>query len=446
MSSLLFILINIFHIILITKENNINCNIEYNECFNCSFCGEETSNYCKCNWDPDSKICKTGIEKSLTSNFYEYFPSCTDDNSKIIIDKYCGKKELELDNDDEIKIYLPENNGIIGTRNLYCEYKYTTLDKKDVFYFIQYETSYPNDINSMYIYLTIIYNDETSTSGYLSQKEIKREFDNIKEVKLSLYFSKGLNSLPFSLTIKKNGDKAKIALYITIGLIILACLLCALIIYCLSKKISENARLRQRTLLELAMARQRGQYSPGEDVASSGGSEADVEEENRKKIEILFKTSLHPKNFIKKYGLKDGNTCTICIEDFKEKKSKVSITTCQHVFHYKCLRNWLFQNVLNPKCPNCNYNLIKDVENKKTEEIQTIEVAKRTTDVANIETQGTIENNNQNLNTNENRFITRNVNRARSRVNNMNRESTNQNMVENGGNTNEIQEVIIENI
>ena len=88
----------------------------------------------------------------------------------------------------------------------------------------------------MYIYLSITYNDETSTSGYLSQKEIKREFDNIKEVKLLLYFSKGLNSLPFSFTIKKNGDKAKIALYITIGLIILACLLCALIIYCLSKK------------------------------------------------------------------------------------------------------------------------------------------------------------------------------------------------------------------
>ena len=32
----------------------------------------------------------------------------TDYDSKIIIDKYCDKKVLEFDNDDEIKIYLQE--------------------------------------------------------------------------------------------------------------------------------------------------------------------------------------------------------------------------------------------------------------------------------------------------------------------------------------------------
>ena len=193
------------------------------------------------------------------------------------------------------------------------------------------------------------------------------------------------------------------------------------------------------------MARQRGEYQQ-EEVASSG-SEVNVEEENRKKIENLLKTELAPKKFIKKYGIKDGNTCTICIEDFKEKISKVSITPCQHVFHYKCLRNWLIKNVLNPKCPNCNYNLIKDVENKKIEEIQSIEVARRTDNV-NIETQDANVNNQEfNLNTNENRLISRNTNRVRRGTNNMNRESTNQNIIENGAtNTNEIQEVVIENI
>ena len=443
MSFFLFFLINIFYIINITKES-INCNADYNECFNCSVCGDET-NGCNCQWDKNAKICRSGSLKSLSSYFYEYFSSCTDDDSNRITTKYCGQTNLELDSNDETKIYIPFNNGYYGTRNLYCEYIYTALDKNDIYYTIHYETYPTNNINKIIFYLIISYNDDTSTSGYLSVKEIEKEFDNIKEIKIFLYFKEGLNSLPFSFTIKKSGDKSKIALYVTIGTIILACLLCALIIYCLSKKISQNARLRQRTLLELAMARQRGEYQQ-EEVASSG-SEVNVEEENRKKIENLLKTELAPKKFIKKYGIKDGNTCTICIEDFKEKISKVSITPCQHVFHYKCLRNWLIKNVLNPKCPNCNYNLIKDVENKKIEEIQSIEVARRTDNV-NIETQDANVNNQEfNLNTNENRLISRNTNRVRRGTNNMNRESTNQNIIENGAtNTNEIQEVVIENI
>ena len=51
-----------------------------------------------------------------------------------------------------------------------------------------------------------------------------------------------------------------------------------------------------------------------------------------KKIEILLKNSVAPKIFLIKFGIKDGNTCTICIEYFKEKNSKISATTCQHAF------------------------------------------------------------------------------------------------------------------
>ena len=168
----------------------------------------------------------------------------------------------------------------------------------------------------------------------------------------------------------------------------------------------------------------------------------DVEEEKRKKIEILLKTTLAPKKFIKQYGVKDGNKCTICLEDFKIKKSNVSVTTCQHVFHYKCLSNWLIQNVLNPKCPNCNYNLILDVENNKTDNIQTIDISRRPNE-NNIETQ----DNNQNIGSNENRFITRNATRSRSRrTNHQNGQSVNNNIIENSGNPNGVQEVVIENI
>lgn len=436
MLSSLLILINIFLFILITKENEINCYSDYNDCFNCSVCQNKEN--CNCNWDKNSLTCNTGIERTR-SYIYEFFSSCTDYNSNSIKNKYCGKTELQLDNNNEIKINIP-HNGIYGTSSLFCEYKFTASDSDDVYYTINYEISSTNNINDLILFLIIDFNDKTTISGYLSESSLKREFNKIKEIKLFLYFKKGLNSVPFSFTITKKGDSTKLALYITIGIIILSCLICALIIYLLSKKISENARLRQRTLLELAMARQRGEYNR-DDAGSSEASEADIEEGNRKKIDILLKTSLAPQKYNKKMGIKDGNTCTICIEDFIENKSKVSITSCQHVFHYNCLSNWLIQNVQNPKCPNCNYILTKDVENKT---IQTIEVGPRANGNVNLETQDNHNDNNLNLNTNESRLITRNTNRTRRRVNHINRESTNQNMVENGGN--EMQEVVVENI
>ena len=429
MSSLLFIIIiNLFHNLIIKNQNTLNCESKYNECFNCSVCGVEET--CNCYWDKNTKTCKTGLDKILSLDFYNYFTTCSDDNSKTIIEKYCGNTILEVDDNDEIKFKMPENSGIFGTQNLYCEYLYTPFDKKEIYYKLKYEPSTSNEnIEKIYFYLKITYNDETSAAGYLTTKQFEKNFDSVKQIKIAIYFLKGIEDFPFSFTIERIGEKAKIALYITIAFIILACLLCALVIYCLSKKISENARLRQRTLFELAMARQRGEYN-SEEVAS----ETDIEEENRKKIKILLKTTLAPKKFLKKYGLKDGNTCTICIEEFKENKSRVSITPCNHVFHYKCLTNWLVKNVKNPKCPNCNFNLVSNIDNKNGG-IQTIEVTR--SHIPDLETQDN--NNNNNLDTNENRFITRNVNRNRSRINNQNGQNVNQNGIENGGNINEVE-------
>ena len=440
MASLFYIIIvNIFHKLLIKSDDN--CNVAYTDCFNCSVCGDETS-ACNCNWDKSNKICNDGTFTSQRINLEDYFSSCTDGNSNAITQQYCGEKELQLDDNKEIKINLPKNDGLYATTNLYCEYIFTTNDKRDITYSIDYKVA-STDINSIYFNLIITYNDNIAISGYLSSKDVKKEFENIKEIKFHIYFSKGLTSLPFSFTVKREGNKNKVLLFITIGLIITSCLLCALIIYCLSKKISENARLRQRTLLEIAMRRQRGQFN-GDEQASSGENEEQNEEENKKKIQILLKTILAPKIFSKKYGTKDGNTCTICIEDFKENKSKVSVTPCQHVFHYKCLSSWLIQNVFNPKCPNCNHNFLIDVEDKKSENIESIQVQRNTNYIHNIQTEDNYNNNN--LDTNENRLITRNNARNRTRLNNNIGQSTNPNSIENGGNNNEIQEVVIENI
>ena len=326
--------------------------------------------------------------------FFQTFYNCDDSSSNSIKEEYCGSSTKTLG--DDFTFSLPVKFGKVGTRSIYCEYKFIVSDDDDIYYNInyKYDSSYSDYLDSVNLYLLVKFEDYTSSSGLLKSKAINKDFYTVREIQFKLYFEQSFASLPFSLVITKNKDNSKITLYITIGIIILSCILCALAIYCLSKKISENARLRQRALFEIAMAHQHGEDNEDEESEQNR-----IEKENKLKIKYALRNSLKPKKFLKKYGTKDGNTCTICIEDFKEKVSKVSITPCKHVFHYQCLSNWLVKNVMNPKCPNCNYNLIQnikesDIKNKVIPE--TIHVNKAKINVA-PNAQNT-ENNNDNIN------------------------------------------------
>ena len=435
----------ILNLITLTNETGL---CQYDECFNCLGCSSETGNNCNCYWT-DGICTWSGISRTIS---YLYFSaSCIDDSSKLIAKKYCGESTWELNDDNKIEFSMPLVDGFYGKKVVYCEFTFTPSDDKNAYYTIEYN-ALSSQINSVDIFLSLEYSDD-SIMGYLSRNHISRDFDNIKKIKLMVTFRGQFASLPFSFSIEKK-ETSKLLLYITIAVIILACLLCALFIYFISKKISQNARLRQRALLQMAMATQRGAYQA--DNASSGSEEVDVEEENRKKIEVLLKTTLAKKIFSKNLGLKDGNTCTICIEDFKDKRSRVSITPCKHIFHFKCLSNWLINNSINPKCPNCNYNLLKDFNKQVSNEVLNLNVNNNvpTTQEQNIQQSNNINENNNldsNENMNENRVIRRRQpNRTiNNYTNNNNRNHiANQNRNQNDGddNNNEIQEVEIHNV
>ena len=93
----------------------------------------------------------------------------------------------------------------------------------------------------------------------------------------------------------------------------------------------------------------------------------DLEKINKEKLDELFRTKMAEHLYKKQYN-EFGGGCSICLAEFK-KKSKVSITSCKHVFHYDCIHDWLYKNIRNPKCPNCNNEILNDDdENKNNKE------------------------------------------------------------------------------
>ena len=66
---------------------------------------------------------------------------------------------------------------------------------------------------------------------------------------------------------------------------------------------------------------------------SDSESESDSEKNSYNLIDVTF-------NNISK-GVKDGNEkCVICYENFKKKES-VKMTTCFHLFHFNCIKEWI---------------------------------------------------------------------------------------------------------
>ena len=343
---------------------------EYNDCFNCSVCGTEDT--CDCEWSINNDKCQKSIMKSTFDYSYDYFNKCYDDLSLKIQNIYCGNSFLKIDDNTSTNVKLIENDGFYGAQNLYCEYSYSLLSSQSNIYYNIIAKVSLSLLDYMNLYIVVTHFDNTIENSKITEEKFEKKYKNIKRIKIQFYCTQQLTLNPFSIEISKATENKSYKLLISVGIIFLCCVLCGLIIFFVSRKAARNARRRQELFLQMARNNQRygdgGNFnrvsqSSNRDPSSSSESEISIQEINTKKIEKLLKTTLAPMKYNIYLGVKDGNpcnVCTICIEEFKVDKSKVSITPCQHVFHFQCLSDWLMKNLINPKCPNCNYNLIQE--------------------------------------------------------------------------------------
>ena len=433
----------IFPLLILYLFELINNCEQYKDCFNCSV-SSSTEEKNDCEWNPNIEACNIGNEKSVFN--YNFFSTCYDEKSLKIQKEYCGNSNIDFD-ERIVEINMVKKDGKFGNKNLYCEYRYEpTSEEKNVFYKI---IGMISGSFSFYMKVDLIITNKDGNIDKIPLENYEIEYDSLKSIKIQVFCEQALSSNPFMIKIERNEIKKNYKIFISVGIIVLVCIICGVIIFCFSRKAAENARRRQRLFLELANQRRRQTQtdlngvpiSPFREPSSSSESEISITEINTQKIENMLKTILAPIRYYTHLGDKDGNpssVCTICLEDFKDGKSNVTLTPCQHVFHFKCLSNWLMKNVLNPKCPNCNHNFLEDMKtnclkSQSLYDIPEIQIVKRSTEHRNINSDTRMNYNQHNnsinmengLDTGENRFINRNENNNRDEERNRNRNIVN---------------------
>ena len=83
---------------------------------------------------------------------------------------------------------------------------------------------------------------------------------------------------------------------------------------------------------------------------------------DKKKFELIVEMDEYQYKHIQKYDSRKETECAICIEEFKGVDIIKAFYKCEHIFHKKCLLDWLKKN---NTCPLCNHDLSDDIKNMK---------------------------------------------------------------------------------
>ena len=337
-------------------------------CSSCEKCWNNNKNYCSCSFFNAFCFNNTKIGYSYNSSFlfkYDY-NECI---SSINLDNICGNTNYfsDLNYKSFVNFFSFNNPEYLNNNNILCHYTFTNDNEKkkeDLILEIEVNVMNQKNMNNIdngkHLMLIFVQEFDSLTKNLyeinLNEFEKKKYTIKIANYKyISIYLSLIKNSdyiedngmISMYLGAKKdnsNSEKMKKYKYsiIAICIIFIICAASCFILYFVKyKRNRELIRLRAITM-------------------ANNLNEIVDPEEKKHKLEKLFQTKLKRKNYLKKYNINETTACSICLEEFVENTSLVSITPCLHIFHYKCLKNWLFSENSNCQCPYCNYDLLSN--------------------------------------------------------------------------------------
>ena len=329
---------------------------------NCKNCGEDY-NYSDCNYY--NLFCETnsGIKyfEEYENKYIEYFSNNNDLNN------ICGNKILTVNtkknkyNFEILKINSEyTTQQFLNNQKIHCYYEFENNYYKDtnknISLIIRHQNNEninSNDTNKINFYIVImLYSQSNSAIIYdLNKNSLNNSIDLI-ELKyytgFSLYIDIDTNgSIKESITISLNFENNKKLSPIYILLIVLGALILLILIILVISIIKSKLKKNQRQ---------------NNNVNNDSGSAEEQEKKLKmRKIKQLFATEFIPQYYSKDLDEKGFNACTICLKKFKNNASKIIVISCNHIFHYKCLYDWLITNN-HWKCPICNLDLTENVK------------------------------------------------------------------------------------
>ena len=355
--TLYLFLIYILEIILSQEQNY--CDLNHN-CTSCTFCGVDTNDYCTCNFYNGFCIdSKSGIYY-FSSNFLLKYDGCLTDNKNKNV---CGSSSITIKNGETTYI----NFISTSETNFVCYYSIIPGKNSNKIEMSINKNGNQNQNFNLYIITYQINSSPVLTS--LQSSSIKSNLEIIKSniEKLSIYLDisegQNLDKISLSFLYTENSDQTTtvttskssgnsntgLIIGIIVGVIALIIIIIVGVVLCKRCRKKSKKDLNNSAINSINNSTLTPQYMA-------------VIQTNREKLDYLFKNELKPKIYNKDKSGND-NKCTICMENFINNSSVIVTTKCNHNFHEKCFKNWSFKNIINPKCPNCNYLILGQQEN-----------------------------------------------------------------------------------
>ena len=371
MKYFIYILLFYIKICISFGQTNNYCDLTQ-QCNNCQICGEDTQNYCSCNLY--NVYCYNEVPDNLTilSDFLLKYDGCLSSNGNM--EKICGASNIYMDEQNNKTIINFESSY---STNFFCYYNIKKNNSNinngnnNINILIKKEGNEDIYFN---LHLVIYYNNGqikvTSKTNILgSSNDLTIIELNVEKISVYVDINEGINMNKISMivsmeeniikTIKyyTDSDKKTKGLICAIIIGIITLMIIIVIIYLIRRY--KNKKIKSDNSMSGVSINRKESYSI-------------LIKSHKKKINNLFKTELIPKIYFKKDNINDNFKCTICLEEFKEGLSEILTTKCNHTFHLICFKDWVYKNIMFPKCPNCNEPILKNENKNKINNISNI--------------------------------------------------------------------------
>ncbi len=290
----------------------INCSLIDSE-YNCEFCNEKDT-YCHCIWNNNK--CEIDEIKLKEKKWILDFNNKYKEQNEIEMKKYCGElPKLIKENTIIIPNLINEKYGKLN-ETIYCKYK-TKIDIKSYYFritkFVFIE--YPIKNYHPEIFLKVNTNEIPIRILNFTKFKYYGGFYNETYYEIYVKLFNRYDSIPYKIHLNSYSYE-KIRFFISIFTFVIIFVVffstICLMYYCNKIK--------------------------------------------RKKILSLLNKKQKYNSNLEQYG----NRCSICLGGINI-NTEVSLTPCNHIFHYLCFYTWVNNksNNRNTKCPLCNNSLFK---------------------------------------------------------------------------------------